>query len=767
VLIALLAAAGAIAGGAVAAVRTAAGRGRPLLDGVIRVEGVRSSITVRRDADGVVDIEAADRHDAAFATGFVHAQDRFFQMDLSRRIGAGELAELFGAKILPIDRMLRVHRLRQTAEAAVNQLDAEGREFLAAYTAGVNGGLRALRGRPFEYFVATGAPAPWREVDTLLVACSLFLQLQDGRADQKYHLDALHDVLPPELCRFLAPVGDSCWDAPMIGSRTESVPVPGAHVFSARTIEPSRNAILCEPPAAGMLNGSNCWAIAGTHTVHGAPLIANDMHLPFGMPNPFFRVALRYRDAAGRHRHLCGFTVPGYPLVMAGSNGDVSWGLTNSGGDWADVIRLNGCVVVTECVETIRVRGRRRGETLNIRMTPWGPIVRGEPGRREYALRWVAHNPAALNLEFRHIEEAPDAATALNLAPRCGIPAQNFHVVDRQGSIGWTIAGRIPRRERCSRVALTPETAGKWHGWLDPAEYPRVLNPPSGRIWTANSRVADGADLEKIGCGFYVLGARAAQIRDALHAMTHASEDDFLALQRDNRALLLERWRRLLLEILAAPHPALQERHALGACVRDWSGRAAVGCVGYRAVRAFRYAVKSIAFEPYITRVRQVHSDFDFDELGDQWEAPLWRIVCQRPPHLLPSRYATWDAALVAAADAAWRAASAGPWGEMNRLRMQHPFSKMLPLVSRWLDMPSAPLDGDLHMPLSQISVHGPVQRMVVAPGREDAGIANLAGGQASNPRTPYFGHGHDAWIQARPTTFLPGPAAYQLTLTT
>jgi penicillin amidase len=757
---------GVVSVGAVA--RLIVGRGRPLLDGDVAVRDGGAPIVIRRDVDGVVDLVAENRDDAAFGTGFVHAQERFFQMDVSRRIAAGELSELFGRRLLPMDRVLRVHRFRHLALQAEQQLDRESRDLLAAYTRGVNAGLAALPGRPLEYLFGR-APSPWRERDTLLVAYSLFVLLQDAAGDQKYHRRNMADVLSQEVADFLAPIGDPAWDAPMLGGPLVAPALPSEQAFSARSLPAIEVEPDCEPGPRRLPNGSNCWAVSGARTPHGGAMLANDMHLGFGMPNPFFRLSLRYGRAPARR--VCGFTVPGYPLVVSGSNGDISWGLTNSAGDWCDLIELGPGDDIVEQVEAIHVKGRREPEWLRVRVTRWGPVVRTDPGNRQHALRWVAHGAGAINLDFRHLEEAGDAAVALACAQRSGLPAQNFHVADRFGHIGWTIAGRIPRRTRSYRGAVPSAAVEEWQGWLAPHEYPQVLNPDTDVVWTANSRVTDGDGLEKIGGGFYRLGARAKQIKEALDRMPRATEADFLALQLDYRACFLERWRALLLDVLEALDDRRLNRFA--ASIRGWSGRASAGCRGYRAVRAFRFAVKALVFEPYVTRVRQVHRDFDVDAVGDQWEAPLWTIVTHRPPHLLPSRFSTWDDALAFAVSAAhrtvtrrWRRDGA-TWGDYNRLRMRHPLSRTLPFLARWLNMPASPLNGDLHMPLAQIGVHGPVQRMVVAPGREHAGIAHLAGGQAANPRTPYFARGHDAWVRGAETPFLPGPAVYELRLIT
>jgi penicillin amidase len=740
-------------------------RSRPILNATLRVSGPSAEILIRRDAQGVPAITALNRADAAFGCGFLHAQERFFQMDVSRRIGAGELAELFGSKILPIDRMLRVHQFRKRARRALESLDQESLKLLRAYTAGVNSGLRSLAGKPFEYFLTFSKPRPWLEEDSLLTAYSLYILLQDGRGDQKYHLQTLYDALPKELADFLAVPGDEDWDAPLMGESIPCPKTPGPEIFSFRDLTPITREPRCEPVMKGMPNGSNCWVVSGERTAHGGAMLANDLHLGFSMPNTFFRASLQYGDANGTNR-LTGFTLPGYPCMVTGSNEKVAWGFSNSAADWVDLIAVDADTETSTEVEEIHVKGGKT-ERLETQSTPFGPIIRTNAKGHKFAERWVAHCPGAVNLGLFDVEHARTVRDVLTAAAGCGIPGQNIHAADSAGDIGWTIAGRIPRRTRYSRLPTSPAEAGDWDGWLSAEEYPAIYNPVSGKLSTANARTVSGADLAKLGHGFYIHGARAHQIRDALDRMDKVSERDFLAMQLDDRAVFLGRWRDLLLSLLD------DQRAELKRYVENWQGRAATDSVGYRAVRAFRYAVKDLVFSPAIEYVRKQDPDFDYDEIGDQWEAPLWRLACGGPAHLIPPGFFTWRECLLAAADAVIPYLTKGgkpmaesTWGESNRLKMRHAFSMVMPFLGRWLDMPPVPLNGDLNMPLSQIGMHGPVQRMIVAPGREKDGIGHLAGGQTPNPQSPYFGAGHDLWLRGEPAPFLPGEGRYELRLT-
>ncbi|MDZ7622581.1 MAG: penicillin acylase family protein [Candidatus Competibacteraceae bacterium] len=783
--------------------------GLPQLDGRTPLAGLSAPVTIERDALGIPTIQGATRLDVARATGFIHAQERFFQMDLLRRVAAGELAELFGAAALGLDRAHRLHRFRDRARHVLTTLSTDERALLATYAAGVNAGLAALATPPFEYLLIRLQPTPWRPEDTLLAVYAMYLDLQGQQWPRESVRGVLHDRLPPALAAFLDPLGTE-WDAPLQGEPFAPPPPPGSERFDLRqhssprplgeATPAARTPLATAYPLAAVLapwlkesgtgdadfsSGSNNWAISGRLTAHGGALLANDMHLQLRVPNVWYRATFIYIDADGRERRVSGVTLPGAPAIVAGSNGHLAWGFTNSEGDWADLVALESGVdeetyqtpdgprPFARVRETLAVKDAP-AETLEILETIWGPVLdRDHQGRRR-ALRWVAHDPRAMNLELLALERLESLEVALDIAHRIGMPAQNLLLAGADGRIAWTIAGPIPRRFGHDGRLPTSWADGRrgWDGWLDPADYPRIIDPPSGLLWTANNRVMDGAWLDVLGDGGYALGARARQIRDGLQDMTSFDEAASLALQLDDRAIFLERWRALLLATLNPDAVAADPRRAeLRQWVSDWGGRASVDSVGYRLVRTFRLEVRERAFAPLIALGQQADQRFDYNLLR-QHEGPLWQLVSQQPPHLLDPSYADWPALLREAADATLAAATAGDqplaawtWGEYNRSRIQHPFSTVLPQLSGWLDLPAHPLPGDRHMPRIQGPGDGASERLVVAPGREEDGILHIPGGQSGHPLSPYYQAGHDAWVKGKPSPLLPGPTRHRLVL--
>ncbi len=264
------------------------------------------------------------------------------------------------------------------------------------------------------------------------------------------------------------------------------------------------------------------------------------------------------------------------------------------------------------------------------------------------------------------------------------------------------------------------------------------------------------------------LGARARQIRDDLRSRERWSERELLAIQLDDRAVFLERWQRLLLEVLAPAAAGDDARRAEARRLVDgWGGRASVESVGYRIVRNFRAAVLDRALEPFGAPLRTRDPLFDGSYLT-QAEGPVWRLVQDRPAHLLGPRYGGWHDLLLAAADDALRELGPGDlashtWGERNASRIRHPLSQALPLAGRLLDMPGEPLPGDDHMPRFQAPSAGASERIVVSPGHEGEGIFEMPGGQSGHPLSPFYRAGHRAWARGEATPFLPGPARHAL----
>jgi penicillin amidase len=779
----------------------------PALNGTVRARGLQSAVTIERDALGIPTIRGISREDVARATGFVHAQERFFQMDLARRRAAGELAALVGDVAVPLDQQARIHRFRDEARRAARLLAPRDRAVLEAYAAGVNRGLATLGANPFEYLLLRQRPKPWTPEDSLLVVLSMFVTLEDPSGAYESMLATMRDVLPPQMYDLLAPHGTE-WDSPVIGGPIATAPVPGPEIYNLRRkrdgkdevqLGEDREARYRLPPGADAWAspvggeaaiGSNSWAVAGTLADDGKAIVANDMHLDIRVPNTWYRAVLEWRDEADSSQThlLAGLTLPGHPTLVTGSNTHVAWGFTNGQIDTSDLVLLEldpmnpnrywtpwGWRAFDRYQESIEVKGGD-AVTMDVRWTIWGPVVGADHKGRLRAYAWTAHSAERLALRTLALESATTLEEALDAANGLGTPAQNIIVADRSGRIGWSIFGSLPRR-----IGLTGELPESWadgwrgwNGWLTPAEYPRIINPPNGRLWTANARVVDGSMLAVLGDGNYDVGARARAIRDRLREREKFSPRDMLDIQLDARSSFMARWRDLILNHLT-PETVAGDSARAGfreIVERDWTGEASPDSAAYRLTRLFRDQVMDRVTSFVLAECYEADPSFDYTFIRRR-EGAIWKLVTERPSHLLNSRYGRWSDLLTASIDAIIQEAmenssgdlSRKKWSDYNVITYRHPLSASVPFARRWLDMPRAKLPGDAFTTRMQWNIKGASARMVVSPGDERNGILETPVGQSGHPLSPFYRSSHDAWVRGEPTPFLPGPTRYTLTL--
>ena len=637
-------------------------------------------------------------------------------------------------------------------------------------------GLAALSAPPFEYLLLGQDPAPWRISDSLLTVAAMYFVLNDPGGAREARTGALEAALSPALAAFLNPPGTD-QDAPLLGEVFAVPEIPGPEAVAGEGGGP-----VPPPGEAPPISGSNSWAVAAERTSGGAPLVASDMHLPLSVPNIWYRAELRLGG-----RWVRGLTLPGVPAVIAGSNGRVAWGFTNSGGDWTDLVELEldpddplryrapgGWRTMEVFREEIPVAGAPP-ESLEVRETIWGPV--SERWGRPLAVRWIAHDPEGLRTGYLDLFDVGSVEEVFRVGWGSGMPPQNLVAADRDGAIGWSIAGPMPRRRGLDGRIPASWASGErgWDGYLGPDEIPVIRNPESGLLWTANNRLVDGAFLDRLGRGGgYAHGERARLIRDRLLAVEAADEPAMLDIQLEDRPAALGVWRDLFLDSLAgATEPlAVEAREVL----RDgWTGRASVESAAYPLVRNARVHLFGAVYGALAAPAAELIPEFS-PWVASQWPGPLLRLARERPAHLLPPEAGDWDEALrQSLLETAARMSAAGPlaertWGAENVVHVRHPLSPGLPgLLSRFvaplLDAPPRGLAGDAGLPRAQNGAHGPSNRFVVAPGREETGILHMPGGQSGHPGMPYYLSGHEDWEEARATPFLAGPTHWTLTL--
>lgn len=550
----------------------------PQVDGTITVAGLSAPVEVVRDRWGVPHLYARNERDLFFAQGFVHAQDRLWQMEMNRRIARGELSAILGEATLDVDRAMLTIGVLRAAEADWQRMAAEPRAVLEAYAAGVNAFIETHRDQlPVEFTLLGVDPAPWRPVDSLAwgkVMCwnlgeNFNFEVSRARIIGTVGREAAAQLLPP--FRGEGPVvipdgvGDYAWMREARFDRLAAV----AAFFSDR----------------GPDWGSNNWAIHGSRTATGRPLLGNDTHLPLTMPSVWYANGLH----GGRFQSL-GYTLPGVPMVLLGHNGRIAWGITDMipdvqdfyiekvddkerprqylfRGEWRDIR-----VLPLE----IAVRGREP-ERLELLLTHHGPVMNQASGRLRtaateiYTLRWAAAEPGDLLESVFRLNLAGDWNAFRQALRLWDAPNLNFVYADTAGNIGYQATGDIPVRVPGHQGVLpVPGWTGEyeWQGFIPFEELPTLYNPPSGFVTTANNKV--------VGDGYpYHLAYewadpyRAARLTRLLSENRKVTMDDMRDLQADTYSLPAEEMLPVLLTV--EPEGGL-ERQAL-AMLRAWNRR--------------------------------------------------------------------------------------------------------------------------------------------------------------------------------------------------
>jgi penicillin amidase len=763
----------------------------PLLEGKKTVFGLNKSVAIERDIQGIVTLKAQNRNDIAVALGFVHAQERFFQMDLLRRNSAGELASLFGSVALDYDKSIRKHRFRDRARKIVEQLPPAQFSLLKAYTRGVNQGLKFLRTSPFEYLLLQQEPLQWSEEDSILTIFSMYIDLQNHEGKRERTLGLMKAVLSADVFAFLNPKG-SIWDAAIDDTEFNASPMPTKAWPSASasvtnlTDNNHSDSTASEKYLGDYLPGSNSWAISGQLSTTGSAVIANDMHLGIRVPNTWFRASFEYPHEDKKIK-VTGATLPGTPNMVIGSNSNIAWGFTNSYGDFSDVVVLNtsenqkqyltpkGYLNFTRHKQLIAIKGQEAQE-IEVLETIWGPVIGQDHQGNLLAYRWVAHDEEAINMVATELEQALHIEQGFDIAARSGIPSQNILIADSQGNIGWTIMGPIPDKK--GAVGDTPQSwsSGEhgWQGYLSPYQYPKVHNPVKNRLWTGNSRVVGGDMFKKLGNGGYALGARSKQIKENLLNLKAFNEQSLFDIGLDDKATFLKRWQDFLLEKvltteLITEHSRFKDVKTL--LESPTYLRASIDSINYRLVRNFRINVRNSVFSNLANSLEKIDDAFSLRSIRHQIEVPLWQLINEQPNNYLMLGETSWQALFIKALNETLddmtqnQELTAATWGQQNSSEINHPLSKAVPFLGHFLDMPSKPLAGDSYMPRVQGKSFGASQRMVVSPGFEENGIFHMPTSQSGHPWSPYYGMGHTDWEQGIASPFLPGKTKYTLTL--
>jgi penicillin amidase len=649
-------------------------RAQPPSSGTIRIAGLQASVTVGRDADGIVSITADTPHDLFVAQGYVHATERLWQMEVWRHIGAGRLSELFGTSQVDTDRFIRTLGWRQAAQRDLDALSPEVQDILQWYADGVNAYIDAQQGSLGLPFVVVGmqsglggglggyTPEPWTPLDSATwqkvqawnlggnLTSELMRLVLDARLGDPSRTDELTPPYP-SWAPIIAPTsllagttgvagsssvtGSAATDATRPGILTaDATPadpflastLSAAQLDGLRSLAATARAI---PTLAGLDQGdgllgargrgSNDWVVAPSKSATGGALLANDPHLGISNPSVWYMNGLHCR-AVGPDCpfDVTGVSFPGAPLVILGHDARVAWGATNTGPDVEDLVMErtdpndparylwgDTSLPFETRTETIQVAG---GEpiTMTVRSTIHGPILNDVEDRLAdlpdlYALRWTATAEPDRTLEaFLGLDLATDWSSFRDALSVYGSPIQNFVYADVDGHIGYQMPGYVPIRQaqgdRGARPVPGWDAQHEWVGRIAYDDLPRLYDPPTGVIVTANNAVVD-ADYPFFISDEWDPGDRASRILSRLDeavAKGGVTVEDLSSIQMDATVLRVDRIR----PVLDGAQPTTDDGRLLLDRIQGWDGRcddiASTGCLAWMA---FEYRLERGIFD--------------------------------------------------------------------------------------------------------------------------------------------------------------------------
>ena len=762
----------------------------PQIDGEIRVAGLSAPVRVVRDKHGVPHISAQNLTDLFFAQGYITAQDRLWQMDMSRRAAAGELSEilppkLFGQGVLRIDKRQRVLGIRDVAEKAASAATGEEKQYLEAYAKGVNAFIDSHRDKlPAEFKVLRYGPKPWTVTDTYLVGAEMAEELQFYLVQHMWLREKVLAKVGPELAAELypttswrdrpptAPPPDFNEDPPELPD-TESVrPARKARHRAALEqllpewlrddIEGHENPLL--------VPGSNNWAVSGAKTATGKPLLSNDMHLSHRVPGVWYETHL---TAPGFD--VAGVTFAGIPAIVVGHNQRIGWGFTNVGPATYDLYienfnekgeyqSPNGWVTSQHRKETIHVRGDS-DLVLDVPVTRHGPVISAIlPGEtRQLALRWTLYEPGILSMPFLDVNRAQNWDGFRKAISRFGIPSQNAVYADVDGHIGYITTGKVPTRATPSAGVPVggADDRHEWTGFIPFEQMPTILDPPSGVIATANGRITPDGYPYQLGLE-WVSSERTQRIYRFLQGERKFTSADMLKLQSDVMSAF-DRFiaQRFIYAIDRTPSASDKAKQAAG-ILRKWNGRVDVNSPAPRIVNRAQRELIRMMLEPKLG-VSPEKPQPDLPPTG--WRMYRWEelnvwletTLDRQNKAWLPPGYDSFEKLLTSAMEKAVSAKGVSSdlrdwkWGEAVALDLKHPIFHAGP--------GHAPQSGNGNTVKQVGSDFGPSQRLTVDFADLDQTNLNITTGESGNIYSPYFMDHWPAWYNG--TTFrLPFNAA-------
>ena len=746
----------------------------PVLDGAISAPGLAARVEILRDAHGVPHIRAQSIADALFAQGYVTAQDRLWQMDLSRRNAEGELSEIFGDRTLRMDIESRTLGFPQVAGRALADLSPDEHRLLNSYARGVNAFIESHRDRlPLEFVMLRYQPRPWREIDSVAVALNLATALnQTWQSDlMREHIAAMlgKELLPdvfPDHSALDVPVAD------VAPSATRSPKTAGAN--PGNLASPDSPLAKAHLPAAmeypsGM--GSNNWIVNGSHTKSGKPLLANDPHLGHSIPSIWYMVHLK---APGLN--VTGVSLPGLPLVLIGHNEHIAWGMTNTGPDVQDLYiesfnlrdptkyLHNGQWVNAEARDEVIKVHNQRDYHFTVMVTRHGPVI-SHDGNRDLALQWTLLSPHAVRLPFLHIDQASNWQEFTAALRNFNVPMQNFVYADAEGNIGYYAAGLVPIRKQGNGAVPVPGSTDDydWTGFIPFDALPHSFNPPSGMIATANGRIVPD-NYPYFITARWDPSFRTARIFQLLREGGNFTSSDMLRIQTDILSFEDEWLAKQLLAAAGKQPPSSPDAQFALNVLKGWDGEARADSAATLVLEVTRQALLARILKPKLGK----------DLSGYRWPMStifLQNVLEQNLTRWLPPGDSDFNMTLMKSLDegvrqipslvhsqnhAAWK------WGDTIPLTFHHPMSGGLPFLGRWLDVGPFPQAGTGTTVKQTTPRLGPSMRMVVDFSDLDQSMQNITLGESGQVFSPYYRDQFAAWYGGQSLPMLFSDAAVE-----
>jgi penicillin amidase len=783
---------GAMAGLTGVAALTALRRPLARTSGQVSLPGLAAPVQILRDRWGVPHIYARNTTDLFVAQGYVHAQDRLWQMELQRRTGLGRLAEVFGPIALDTDRFVRVLGFNRVVRREAVALEGAARVVVDAYVRGVNAFIaQNTRRLPLEFTILRLRPEPWQAEDVLVWAKMMALNLSR---------DWMTDLLRARIVATVGPERAALLEPEYPPAHPLTIP-PGVRYSAAIGEDALRMAAAAAPftgsSAAGQ--GSNAWAVSGARTVSGLPLLASDPHLMLQVPSLWYENHL-----SGGDIHVAGASLPGIPCVVIGHNEHVAWGLTNGENNVQDLFierfdpsdparyEFQGAWEQATVVnERILVKGQAEPVIEEVRITRHGPVISAlfpnDEGRRTkderaaagltpsslvvgsssdgeaLALRWAALDPGQNISAVLGLNCARDWASFRAAVAEWDMPTQNFIYADVEGHIGYTLGGALPIRARGDGLLPVPGWTGEyeWAGMIPRDELPHVLDPDEGFVASANTQIA-GAGYPYALPGEYLPGYRAARIRQLIGQTPQHSAKSFSAIQGDQRSLPGLELAALAGRLAATTPIARQAREALAAWDGELTAESVAGAIYARLREKLLQAAYSDLAEP-LGFVAGLGAFVALPATGYLWRAlpQLLERLAAHDDSRLPEGHTSdgllneaWDATIAELRAELGDDVSDWRYGRYHTLTLRHPLgasAALAPLLNRG----PFPIGGDSdtvrmgHSPrqfAGQPFYIAPSYRQICDLSNWDLSLSIHPVGQSGQPGSKHYADLIDAW---------------------